>query len=157
MTHHQFKRWWPWFNFIWRSWGCAYNFAWQSVVAWGSSEARAPLLLEAVSPPFFSHIAVIPPLPPTSFSQLHAACCCFAELLIASKESQTPDNKGSNVRVWGWSSFTMRNALWPTTLIPTKNSGQHMDTKENQKISGRIHTVLNFCSIHLEGEWWSQP
>jgi len=25
----------------------------------------------------------------------------------------------SNVRVGGWSSFTMRNALWPTTLIPT--------------------------------------
>ena len=39
----------------------------------------------------------------------------------------------SNVRVGGWKSFTLRNALWPTTLIPSKEK-KNIDLKEDASL-----------------------
>ena len=39
-----------------------------------------------------------------------------------SSRSLTKSFRLSNVRVGGWKSFTMRNSLWPTTIIPTSQN-----------------------------------
>mmetsp|Transcript_16759 Transcript_16759/g.36307 ORF Transcript_16759/g.36307 Transcript_16759/m.36307 type:complete len:590 (-) Transcript_16759:107-1876(-) len=53
----------------------------------------------------------------------------------------------SNVRIGGWNSFTIRNALWPTTIIPSNRGYQQSNDNTNNMDSKEESSPLLSCHL----------